>query len=326
MASPIVAAALDYLERGWRPIPILAGKKRPALSNWPALVITVENCEDHFSRNENVGVILGHRSGDLVDIDLDCSEAVELADTFLPLTDAEFGRAAKPRSHRLYTAVEAQKIAFADPITGGTLLELRSDGRDGAAHQTVFPPSLHPSGERVTWTSTDKDGGTRACPAPLLMRLAAELAIACLFLRYVGHPAGGMWQPDTIDVLWEFDPELARPAYHWLDRPTPDAPRRHLRPRHELSRREVDLVDIVAAIPNHADWEEWNKIGMAIWAASSGSNDGFVLFDAFSARSPKYQPQAVVERWRNYTRGRPGRIGMGTLVHLARQAGWSRSV
>jgi hypothetical protein len=322
--TTLVVAALDYLRRGWRPLPIMPGQKRPALANWPELIITAETCERYFSRGEGLGIILGRRSGDLVDIDLDCSEAIELADIFLPLTNAEFGRASKPRSHRLYTANDIHKTAFSDPITGATLLELRTDGRDGAAHQTVFPPSLHPSGECIAWTHANRD--PRACPGPLLVRLAAELAIACLFLRYVGPPAGGVWHPDTIDVLWEFDPELARPAYHWLDRSTPDAPRRHLRPRHELSRREIDLVDIVAAIPNHADWEDWNKIGMAIWAASNGSNDGFVLFDAFSARSPKYQPQAVVERWRNYTRGRPGRIGMGTLVHLARQAGWSRSV
>ncbi len=316
----IVATALEYLDRGWRPLPIVAGGKCPAVKKWPELVITRETCESHFSRDVNVAVILGQRSNNLTDIDLDLPEALELADSFLPVTEAEFGRASKPRSHRLYTAADVHKTAFRDPVTGDTLLELRTDGRDGGAHATVFPPSLHPSGERIAWTHAG--GVPRAVPGALLLRVAAELAIACLFLRYLGRPAGGVWQADSLEVLWEFDHELARPVYQWLNRLTPDAPRRHLRPRHELTRREADLVDIVRAIPNDADWDQWNKIGMAIWAASGGSNDGLVLFDAFSAKSAKYRPQAVIERWRNYTQGRPNRIGMGTLVHFARQAGW----
>ena len=90
----------------------------------------------------------------------------------------------------------------------------------------------------------------------------------------------------------------------------------------ELSQRDLDLCEVVHAIPNNHSWEEWNKIGMAIFAASGGSGDGFVVFDDFSSKSPKYNPDEVQKRWFNYHRSPPSRIGFGTLVHLARQAGW----
>ena len=54
-----------------------------------------------FTAGGNIGVILGPRSGELVDIDLDCVEALALADTYLPPTRVEFRRASKLRAHRL---------------------------------------------------------------------------------------------------------------------------------------------------------------------------------------------------------------------------------
>ena len=92
-----------------------------------------------------------------------------------------------------------------------------------------------------------------------------------------------------------------------------------------MSPADVDFAAMVAAIPNTFDWHEWNAVGMAIYAASSGSEDGFIAFDDLSARSPKYQPHAVVERWRNYRRSPPNRTGMGKLIALALAADWRPS-
>jgi hypothetical protein len=82
---------------------------------------------------------------------------------------------------------------------------------------------------------------------------------------------------------------------------------------------------MVAAIPNNCSWDEWNAIGLAIYAACGGSEHGFIVFDDFSARSSKYQPEAVVERWRNYRRSPPNRTGLGKLISLAVAAGWRPS-
>jgi hypothetical protein len=47
----------------------------------------------------NIGVLLGAPSRDLVDIDLDCPEALVFKDRFLLKTEAVFGRPSKPGSH-----------------------------------------------------------------------------------------------------------------------------------------------------------------------------------------------------------------------------------
>jgi hypothetical protein len=309
-------AASDYVRRGWRIVPVPADQKRPIIKGWP-------NCDFEpadFDDDSNVAIRLGQFSGGLVDCDLDCKEAIELAPLYLPETRAIFGRKAKPRSHWLYTASGAKFETFIDPIAQQTLLELRSDGRDGGAHLTLAPPSIA-DGEGREWCG-ESIGEPSAVDAGALRRRCAYLAIGCLVERYVSFAAAHRPGPDLPRILWEFDHELARPAYRWLGLPDPDAPQRYPRRRKGLSRRDLDLVEIVHAIPNCCDWHGWNSIGMAIFAASNGSEDGLIVFDDFSAKSAKYDPHAVKERWRNYHRSPPSRIGIGTLAHLAREAGW----
>ena len=56
----------------------------------------------HFNGTGNIGVLLGEPSGWLIDVDLDCDEAVALAPKFLPPTGATSGRPGKPASHWWY--------------------------------------------------------------------------------------------------------------------------------------------------------------------------------------------------------------------------------
>jgi hypothetical protein len=319
-------AALSYHRRGWAVVAIPRGQKGPRHKGWSEQQVEEAALPALFhsgwqGQNEpSVGILLGPRSSNLVDLDLDCTEALVLSDIYLPNTSAEFGRASKPRSHRLYVASGAIYEAFTDPVTGEVLLELRAEGRGGGAHQTMAPPSVHPSGEPVQW-----HGATiapAAIDAVVLRRRAVWLGIGCLVLRYVGEGAARKPGPDMPALLWEFDRELGRAAFRWLEQPAPDAPRERPRPRAAQHHRDLDLAEVVAAIPNDCGWEDWNRVGMALFAASKDQGDGFVIFDDFSARSHKYNSRETAERWEGYRRTPPTRIGMGTLVHLAKQAGW----
>ena len=321
--SNTLDAALEYVRRGWRILPIPSGQKRPTMPGWPDFWATPEDVPQVFGHGENIATILGPASGNLTDIDLDCAEAVRLADIYLPGTGAMFGRPAKPRSHRLYIAPRARFETFSDPIAKDTLLELRADGRDGGAHLTLLPPSTT-SGERREWHG---DVIAPAIVDPKLLRhRCARLAIGVLVARYVSEtvaraPLAPGW--DHPRLLWECDHELGRRAYEWLQQPAPDAPRRHPKPAAARTPIEVELDELAAVIPNNCDWEEWNRIGLAFFAASGGSPAGLVAFDDFSAKaSSKYDPRAVNERWRNYRGSPPSRIGKGSLIHYARQAGW----
>ena len=147
-------AALTYTQFGWEPL-VLPFKVKSPRGKWKEpRVWTPELIQSEFGGNVNVGLALGKRSGGLVDIDFDCPEAAELAK--IVLSDLpSFGRAGSPYSHRVvYTKLKKGRLVFQLPdivvetIGAGRamLLEVRGNG-----HQTMFPPSTHPTGEIVEW-------------------------------------------------------------------------------------------------------------------------------------------------------------------------------
>jgi hypothetical protein len=102
MSAPLDIAR-GYIARGWSPVPVPYKAKGPTISNWQQLRITEQDAVQFFNGSaQNIGVILGPASGGLTDVDLDCSEALALADTVLPFTKACFGRRSNHRSHQLY--------------------------------------------------------------------------------------------------------------------------------------------------------------------------------------------------------------------------------
>ena len=166
-----VSAAFSYLKRGWSPIPLPTGQKAPSIREWQKLRLEAKDVPHWFKSGMNIGVLLGEASNWLIDVDLDCAEALLLAPRFLPSTDAIFGRHSKPASHWLFRSqgsVDTQRLKGLD---GAVLLELRAN-----SCQTVFPPSIH-SGESIEWA---KSGLPNAVDGLQLRKSAVLLAIACL--------------------------------------------------------------------------------------------------------------------------------------------------
>ena len=93
---------------------------------------------------------------------------------------------------------------------------------------------------------------------------------------------------------------------------------------HEAGEPGADPLDVAAAlavIPNDdLPWSDWNRVGLATWAATAGSASGLAMFSAWSQKSQKFNEADVRERWRHYRTSPPDRIGAGTLFYLARQA------
>jgi Protein of unknown function (DUF3631)/Bifunctional DNA primase/polymerase, N-terminal len=153
-ARVVLAAALDYIARGWSPIPVPFRTKGPLIDAWQTIRINAETAPSFFNGGpQNIGIILGAASGGLCDFDLDCSESIAAAPYILPRT-AVFGRATKPASHWVYrTNLHETKDRAAIKFMGSDktgLLEVRM-GAGGLASQTVFPPSTHASGEPIEW-------------------------------------------------------------------------------------------------------------------------------------------------------------------------------
>jgi len=187
--------ALDYCRRGWNPVPVAYRSKRPTTgTGWQTIVIDETNAVTYFNgEQQNIGIMMGSKSGGLTDLDLDCAEAVIIAPYILPTTKAIFGRASARASHHLFysdlaDSVEIANIEFTDPTRPkdeGLLLEVRVGG-GGKASQTVFPPSVHTTGEPITW---EEAGEPLTTDANELLQSAAAVAAYSLLARY--WPATG---------------------------------------------------------------------------------------------------------------------------------------
>jgi hypothetical protein len=153
---PVRDSALRYASRGWSVIPVPHQSKNPGRHGWEQLRLTPETIPQHFNgKPQNIGVLLGEPSGWVIDIDLDHPRAVALAKDFLPPTPARFGRPSKQESHWLYRVSRPAPTKKFKSKSAGMIVEFRSTGM-----QTVFPPSVHESGEEIAWVEPGAEPAT----------------------------------------------------------------------------------------------------------------------------------------------------------------------
>jgi hypothetical protein len=162
-------------------IPVPHGEKEPVLPKWQELRLQADDLPRYFNGQPmNIGMLNGEPSGWVSDVDLDAMDALALADRFLPPTGASFGRPGKPKSHRLYTCeIATEKFADVDKRSDeptAMIVEIRSTGS-----QTIIPPSVHPSGEAIAWSS---DGQPARVQSGDLRRAVVHLACAALLARH----------------------------------------------------------------------------------------------------------------------------------------------
>ena len=179
--NQIQSAVRDYIDSGYTPIPVDKGQKAPSLRGWTKLRISKNEVNEYFDEPGNVGILLGKPSRGLVDVDLDAPEAVAIAESFLPVTEMTHGRKSKPSSHYWYRVGNAPTPQKYTDTDGTCLVEVRSTGQ-----QTLVPPSVHPSGEKLEW---EKGGPPKKIKVEKLTRSVALVAAAALVMRH--YPAAG---------------------------------------------------------------------------------------------------------------------------------------
>jgi putative DNA primase/helicase len=192
---PVSEYVEGYMLHGWAPIPINFREKRPPtdLKDWPSVRLTMDDIETVFGDPVNIGIITGEPSGGLMDVDIDDPDALRFTKTFLPETEAIFGRAGKPASHWLYR-VNRPKATVRFQCNDKTIIELRGNGS-----QTVFPGSVHESGEPIEFVSDPNRPRSRKSkdelfiPIPKRIRLkeleaaVIKVAIATVLFKH-WHP------------------------------------------------------------------------------------------------------------------------------------------
>ena len=77
----------------------------------------------------------------------------------------------------------------------------------------------------------------------------------------------------------------------------------------------------LARIPADLPRDEWARVAMAL--KSELGDDGFELFDTWSARAEGYKAADARDTWRSVKAG--GKVSIGTLFHLAGLHGYKPS-
>lgn len=340
--DPITISAYDYVARGWSLVRLPSGQKAPRGRNWQKTAINAADAvERHFRGPTNIGVLLGTASGGLVDIDLDCPEACALADKILPPAAAVFGRASKPRSHRLYRVEGcAPSLQFEDPYTGDMLVELRGDKQDGSAGlQTVFPPSIHPSGEVIEWA---EEGEPARVDYAELKEAATHLAIRCLITLYC---LAAVSTAEAWATLNRIDPRLGNEIRRWIGNSAQKAPTRGngADAPATLASAAANIYDPPAFSEDGLSWvwtalsfidslnrDTWLRVGAALHDITSWAEEvRRAMFDLWSVQMDlgepkKFDPVTQEATWESFNRPYEGqRATVGTIIHLGKESGWA---
>ncbi len=187
----IHAQVIHYCDLGLQPVPIVFGTKHPLTEDWPKLQVWRDNVTEYFNDvNQNVGI----RLGQVADLDSDCLEAIAAAVLLAPETNWVFGRLSKPDSHRIYIIEEPLIIEqYRDPTDKSMIVELRCLKKDGATgHQTVVPPSIHESGERVDWSGdADPSKPPQMASVSVLRTVVKLIAATALLAKHFPKAGAG---------------------------------------------------------------------------------------------------------------------------------------
>jgi len=296
-----VSAARAHLwEAGFRPVPIInwdakgpSPGKRPLGDNWresalkdPPFCVTIPAVPFAL----NTGIL----ADELRPIDIDIDDPAK-ALRVRALAVERFGsmpirtRANSARSLLLCRAASGQPRKIA--VTGATHTKERGCKVEilGAGQQFVAL-GRHDSGAELAWEPPLDEVTLADLPAITEADVLAFLAEVAVIIDaappgYANGHASGQDHYTTADP--QADP--------------------------------LRVAAAMAAIPNTnpADWEAWNRVGMALWAATGGSAIGGELWNAWSARHPAYNAEDTEERWLHYRKSPPTHIGAGTLFHMA---------
>jgi Bifunctional DNA primase/polymerase, N-terminal len=191
---------LGYINLGFSPIPVPFKAKNPITKAWPKLIVTANDYETYFDGElTNIGIFTGKPSSGPVDVDIDSLDALKFAPWFLPKTNCIFGHKSKPRSHWLY---RVPKVKAVEQFTAkGMILEIRGNNRC-----TVFPGSVHPSGEPIEFENPD-DYEPSSSTWKQLKRAGSKIAIAT--------ELSAKWSPGTRHELTLYTAAmLARLNWH----------------------------------------------------------------------------------------------------------------
>lgn len=281
--AQVAAIRSQLWDAGFRPVPVLTDDKAPAGRDWPnrARQDPPECLRfDPVPHACNTGILCdGLRA---IDIDVDDATVANRCRAVIVHRFGEAPIRTRRNSPRCLVLYRAASGTPAKTVLAGKLGKIEVLGKG----QQFVAFGRHPSGADLEWFPEPPGQET----------VDALVAVS---------------EDDLFALFADLAPLIEA-----------DPPKRTNGHDHHAGEPQADPLRIAAAfnaIPNGGapDWEAWNRIAMAAWRATGGSEFGLACFDAWSARHPSYSGDLVNERWKHFGTSPPTQIGAGTLFKLA---------
>jgi predicted P-loop ATPase len=193
---PIKDAASEYLERGWNLMRLPPRSKNPYKGKGQSFAKNIIDWENIDTLTDHNLAVLFTTAGELKDLDCDYQSAADLAEAVRLSDGAAFGRKSVGIGHYLFNAsgCEAKRFELPRgkyprdlPVHNGEPSRLVVELRGNDNTYTMFPPSVHPSGETVAWKGSQRV--PTATTAAELRVLAGRHAFASVVLYFYPEDA-----------------------------------------------------------------------------------------------------------------------------------------
>ena len=298
------------LANGYPIVPIRAGTKFPGYKGWQRTQASRQRLEGWLANGfakGGVGVLCQRFPG--VDLDVQdkgiVDKLVRWCERHIGQTVRRVGQA--PKCLLAYRADEPfTKLAsnrYAGPDGPEHRVEILGDGQQFVAY------AIHPdTGRPYEWVSGRGLADVAADDLPVITRDQAQ-ALIDYFERIV---------PDS----WTLKEREASPAGTPAGDALPAAERALANARPRLDVTTEELEEALSCLDPDMGNDAWVRVGMALYHQYDGSDEGFALWDRWSAAGVKYRRSEMRTRWKSFNvdlRSRPP-ITAATILRQAKGA------
>ncbi len=298
----------QLLANGFPIVPIRPNKKHPGFTGWQQTQADKVKLKQWLKNSFAKGGV-GILTRDIPAVDLDVQDAeivqklINWCETHIGPTVQRVGRA--PKQLLVYRTKEPfRKIAsgkYSDFLALEHKVEILGDGQQFVAF------AKHPgTGKPYEWISEKSLADIAVADLPLITAQQAE-ALVAYFENII---------PDD----WELVEKA--PTSRQIDRSIPEDERILINAKPKIDVTTKQLKKALSYLDPDMRMKEWYGIGMGLYHQYDGDDEGFSLWDEWSAEGVKYEPGTMRARWRSFKADLrlTNPITAATILKMAKQA------
>lgn len=274
------------LARGYLPVPIAPGTKRPSIPAWENFrATTTTNDLGRFS-GHGLGILCGQGDWPIAALDVDSVDPALVAE-FTQWCRRELGPScerigAPPKTLLVYRSAEPWRKQSSVWLANGSAvrhrLEILGNGQQFVAY------AIHPT-TRQPYRWVDPYGGLEYLDAGALPVINA------------GQASAAIQTFQSLAAARGYQPASKAPAA------IAAASAGDIFGEQPLGLSIPQIRDLLDFIPGADDYDTWIRVGLAVHCESGGSDDGMELWNEWSAKAANYSGwESCAAKWASFER------------------------